>query len=406
VRAPPLRIVVVGTLASDPWAGMAWMHMQLVAGLRRLGHDVFYYEVTSAWPYDPTRRMRTRDSDYAVPYLARVAAGFGLEGRWAYRRSYSDHEWFGIGRAAAEDRLRHADLVLNVTGATRLRTTEALEAGRLVYFGTDPVYHELAFAKGDAYTRELLGQHDDVVTYGENIGTPGCSIPALPRLRGRTRQPVLLDLWEDGPSVKKEFTTVCNWRQEGHDIEYQGEVYYWSKDREFIKFIDLPKRTGQTIELAMGLTDPDTIRPFRETVSATGLDLDGRGALESNGWRLVDAHAFTRDPWMYRDYIRASPGEFTVAKDLNVRLRSGWFSERSACYLAAGRPVITQDTGFGRALPTGKGLFAFNTMDDILSAFDAINSDYEGHSRAALEIAEEYFRAETVLTRLLEDLGF
>jgi hypothetical protein len=111
------------------------------------------------------------------------------------------------------------------------------------------------------------------------------------------------------------------------------------------------------------------------------------------------------DPWKYRDYIAASRGEFTVAKDQNVRLRSGWFSERSACYLAAGRPVITQDTGFGKVLPTGEGLFAFNTMEDILSAFDAVNSDYERHSRAARAIADKYFRAETVLAKLLSDLG-
>jgi hypothetical protein len=127
--------------------------------------------------------------------------------------------------------------------------------------------------------------------------------------------------------------------------------------------------------------------------------------LASNGWKLSDAHAFSTDPWAYRDYILSSYGEFSVAKDQNVRLRSGWFSERSACYLAAGRPVITQDTGFGNVLPTGEGLFAFNTMDEILASFDAVQSDYERHSRAAREIAQEYFRAETVLGKLLGDLG-
>jgi hypothetical protein len=385
---------------------MAWMHMQITAGLRRLGHDVYYYEVTSGWPYDPTRGTRTCDSTYAVPYLAHVADGFGLGDRWAYRRSYLDNAWFGLGAAAAEELLAQADLALNVTGATRVRTREGLKVGRLVYLGTDPVYHELAFANGDADTRRLVEEHDDFVTYGENVGTRGCPIPPLPRLTSRTRQPVLLDRWEGGPPSKEEFTTVCNWKQEGRDIEYQGDTYYWSKDREFLKFIDLPGRISQPVELAMGLADAQTIRPLGETVPATGLDADARWTLESNGWRLVDAHAFTTDPWAYRDYIRASRGEFTVAKDQNVRLRSGWFSERSACYLAAGRPVITQDTGFGRVLPTGEGLFAFKTMQDILEAFDAVNSDYERHRRAAREIAEEYFKAEKVLARLLEDLGF
>ena len=127
--------------------------------------------------------------------------------------------------------------------------------------------------------------------------------------------------------------------------------------------------------------------------------------LESKGWQLVDALAFSTNPWSYRDYVASSRGEFTVAKDLNVRLRTGWFSERSACYLAAGRPVITQDTGFGTVLPTGEGLFAFNDLDDILEAFDRIESDYEAHSRAARAIAHDYFSAETVLARLVADLG-
>ena len=127
--------------------------------------------------------------------------------------------------------------------------------------------------------------------------------------------------------------------------------------------------------------------------------------VQSNGWVTVDAYQMSLDPWSYRDYIRDSGAEFSVAKDMVVRLRSGWFSERSACYLAAGRPVVTQDTGFSRVLPTGEGLFAFQTMDDILAAIDAINSDYERHSRAARAIAEHYFKAETVLGRMIEQLG-
>lgn len=402
----PLRIVVVGTLASNPYAGMAWMHMQITAGLHRLGHDVHYLEVTSSWPYDPIRRARVGDSDYALPYLARVAESFGLGDRWAYRRSYSDKEWFGLSRTKAEDVLEHADAVLNISGATRLRTKEELKVGRLVYFGTDPGYHDISYVKGDPITRRTITQHDDFVTYGENIGGPDCRIPPLPHLRSKTRQPVLLDLWQDGQPSKKEFTTVCNWKQTGHDIEFQGETYYWSKHHEFLKFLDLPLLVDQPIELAMGLEDAAVTRPgFGEVIQAVGMTFEERCLLDSNGWRLVNAHAFTNDPWSYHAYVRASRGEFTVARDQNVRLRSGWFSERSACYLAAGRPVITQDTGFGSVLPTGEGLFAFNTMEEILTAFDAINSDYERHSCAARSIAEEYFRAETVLARMIDDLS-
>jgi hypothetical protein len=384
------RLVVLGTLASDPYAGMAWMHMQIAVGLRRLGHDVYYVEATSAWPYDPMSQAHVCDSGYALAYLARVAEGFGLGDRWAYRRSYLDGEWFGLSAMQAENLLAHADAVLNVAGATYL-AKEGLKIGRPVYFGTDPVRHELAFAKADdADMCTFIEEHTDFVTYGENVGRPDCPIPALPRLRSRTRQPVLLDIWRSGPPTRQEFTTVCNWRQTGHDIEYQGDVYFWSKHHEFLKFIDLPQRVSPPIELAMPLTT---------------LPADDCGLLESNGWRLVNAHTFTTDPWLYRGYVQASRGEFTVAKDQNVRLRSGWFSERSACYLAAGRPVITQDTGFGTVLPTGEGLFAFNTIEDIVVACAAIEADYARHSRAARAIAEEYFRAETVLAKVLEDLG-
>jgi YHS domain-containing protein len=382
---------------------MTWMIMQIVEGLRRLGHDVYYFETTSAWPYDPNRRRRVCTSDYAVPYLARVASDFGLGGRWAYRRSYADKEWFGLSRVEAEDLLAHADAVLNIAGATRL-AVDGLKAGRLVYFGTDPGHDELAVAKGDRDARWIVEEHDDFVTYGENIGSPWCPIPPLPRLRSKTRQPVLLDLWQAGPPARGPFTTVANWKQTGRDIEYQGEIYYFSKDREFLKFIDLPQQVGEPIELALNLAAPETIRPIGEPVQAPGVPLEDRSRLVAKGWRLVDAHAISTDPWTYRDYVQSSYGEFTVAKDLNVRLCSGWFSERSACYLAAGRPVITQDTGFGHVLPTGEGLFAFRTMAEILAAFEAINSDYEKHRRAARAIAEDHFKAETVLAKLLRDL--
>jgi hypothetical protein len=398
------RIVVVGTLASNPYAGMAWMHMQITAGLHRLGHDVYYFETTSTWPYDPIRQSNVRDSNYAVPYLARVAESFGLSGRWAYRRSYSDKEWFGLSKSKAEDLLANSDAVLNVAGATRF-AEEGLSVSRLVWFGTDPVYHELSFANGDDDTQSLVGEHDDVVTYGENIGSKDCLIPPLPRLRATTRQPVLLDVWQSCQPRKNEFTTLGNWKQEGRDIEYLGQTYYWSKDREFLKFIDLPRRIDQPIELATNLRGPDSGKDREgEAVRALAVQADAYSLLKDHGWRLVHGPDFTTDPWTYRDYVRESRGEFTVARDLNVSLRSGWFSERSACYLAAGRPVITQNTGFDSVLPTGEGLFAFATMDQILAAFEAINSDYAKHSRAARAIAEEYFRAETVLAKVITDL--
>jgi hypothetical protein len=399
------RLVVVGTMASEPYAGMAWMNMQIVAGLRRLGHDAYYFETTSAWPYDPIRGTRVCDSEFTVSYLVGVAGRFGLDDRVAYRRSYSDKQWFGLSASVATDVLQSADAVFNVAGATRFKE-EGLRTGPLVYFGTDPVYHELAYARGDRQVRGIVDEHVACVTYGENIGTAASTIPPLPKLRARTRQPVLIEEWAHAPAAREVYTTVGNWRQEGRDVRYQGETYLWSKHHEFLKFLDLPARIDETLELATNLADPSTIRHGVEDVVKTmGMDDDAAVQLKNNGWQLVSGTGVSRDPDTYRDYIQHSRGEFTVARDLNVRLRSGWFSERSACYLAAGRPVITQDTGFGTVLPTGEGLFAFNTMDEILNAFESIRSDYSRHSNAAAAIAKEYFRAEAVLAKLLEDLG-
>jgi hypothetical protein len=401
----PRRLVVIGTLAGNPYAGMAWMAMQIVVGLRRLGHDVYYMETTSDWPFDAARQAKVQSSEYATAYLARVAESFGMGDRWAYRRSYSDKEWRGLSRTKAEDVLATADAVFDIAGATRL-DEEGLHVKRYVYYGTDPVHHELRYASGDSDVRSLIDEHDDCVTYGENIGHRECLIPPLPRLRARTRQPVLLDVWEASAPTKRAFTTVGNWQQLGLDVDYEGDTYRWSKHHEFLKFLDLPHRVSQPIELATNLGERTAVDEHgNEAVPALGVEKDARRMLESKGWSLVSGHAFTTDPWPYHEYVKGSRAEFTVARDLNVRLRSGWFSERSACYLAAGRPVVTQDTGFGTVLPTGEGLFAFQTIEEAISAIETINGDYARHSRAARSIAQEYFRAEKVLSKLLSELS-
>jgi glycosyltransferase involved in cell wall biosynthesis len=181
---------------------------------------------------------------------------------------------------------------------------------------------------------------------------------------------------------------VASWHQTGKDIEWQGQVYAWSKHRQFLRFVDLPRRTGVALELMLTRADDAT-----------------RAMLASHGWRVGDAVGLSRDILPYRDYVLASDAEFTVAKDQYVLPRSGWFSDRSACYLAAGKPVVTQDTGFGDVLPTGRGLFAFRSAADVLVALDAIASDPAAHGRAAAEIAAEFFDAERVVGRLLAEAG-
>jgi hypothetical protein len=209
-----------------------------------------------------------------------------------------------------------------------------------------------------------------------------------------TRQPVVLDWWPPSPEFPQpppgepRFTTVANWEQTHRDVEWDGETYTWSKSVEFLKLLDVPRRAGVTFAPALVLDDPATL-----------------AELERSGWSVVPIGPLYRDLDRYREFISESTAEFTAAKDQNVRLRTGWFSDRSATYLAAGRPVVVQDTGFDVVLPTGEGLLAFRTADEAIAAIGEVTSDYARHSRAAREVAEAYFDAETVLARLLEEAG-
>jgi len=260
---------------------------------------------------------------------------------------------------------------------------------------------QIEVVRGDRKAIDLLAAHTHHFTYGENLGAPDCRVPVTQFNYLPTRQPIVLDWWTTDwrlssdvngrPNVRPCFTTIAKWRQPGKDIEWNGETYSWSKHVEFLKFLDLPRRSQQEFELALAWEDEK--------------DEEAIPQLTSQGWRVIDAISLSLNIAPYREYILGSRGEFTVAKDQNIRLRSGWFSDRSACYLAAGKPVVTQDTAFGNILPIGRGLFAFRNMEDILTAIDTIESNYEGHCRAAREIEEEYFAAEKVLGSLMERVG-
>jgi len=198
-----------------------------------------------------------------------------------------------------------------------------------------------------------------------------------------------MDFWRpfrNGPS--EVFTTIGNYKQQWREVAFNGEMYHWSKHHEFLKIIDLPRRTSQPFELALGSCEPQEQKE-----------------LEAHGWRIRGADEISTDADQYRRYITTSRGEFTVAKDQNVRLKSGWFSDRSATYLASGLPVITQDTAFDAALPVGKGLFAFSNLEQAADAVEAINADYPGNQRTSEEIAREYFAHDKVLGPLLEACG-
>jgi hypothetical protein len=383
----PRRVIICGTMGQIPFAGMAWQVLHYLDGFRRLGHEVFYLEDTGSWPFDPDQNSVTGDCGYAVQFIERMLNWCGLAGRWAYKSAPDDGRVFGLSDQELSSLYGQADILINLTGSTRLRDRQ-LDVPVRIYLETDPVLPQIEVARGEAGTIEFLKAHTHHLTYGENIGSLGCGVPTGMFGYQPTRPPVVLDWWQTDQEPGKCFTTIANWRQTGKDVEWNGNAYTWSKHHEFLKFLGVPAGVGGCLELALSSVDGDAIN-----------------LLESHGWRVVNSIALSRDIFPYRDYVQSSRGEFTVAKDQNVRLKTGWFSDRSACYLAAGRPVITQNTGFGTVLPVGEGLFAFDIMDEILAAFEAIRSDYSRHSRAATIIAQDYFRAEIVVAKLLRDIG-
>jgi len=384
-----LHIVVLGIMGRTPLAGVVWQAMHYLEGFRRLGHEVVYVEDTGAWPYDPGQNTLTEDVRYAVQTIEAAMTLLGLPDRWAYRAAPPGSRLFGLGEAELAQVCRDADVLVNVTGAACLRE-EYLRVPVRIYLETDPVLSQIQAAQGRESMVAMLAAHTHHFTFGENIGTAECALPVDHVKFQHTRQPVVLDWWatdgEVGPQGR--FTTISSWRQTEKDVEWNGVNYRWSKHRQFLEFIDLPRRAPTPVELALACHEPEAVTLLR-----------------SHGWQVLDGLALSRDLHRYRDYIQSAAGEFTVAKEQYVQWRTGWFSDRSACYLAAGRPVITQDTGFDQILPTRLGLFAFTTMDDVLGAMDALARDYPGHARAARTIAGEYFQAERVLDDLLAGAG-
>jgi hypothetical protein len=410
VGSSPL-LILLGMMGRMPLAGVAWQVLHYLEGFRRLGFDVYYVEDTNTWPYNPELNTVTDNCAYSLNIIGNVMASFGFADRWAYRSETHGVQWFGLSDSRVSGLLKRADVLINLTGSTVLRD-EHLRVPIRIYLETDPVLPQIEIAKGNPSYVDMLGAHTHHLTFGENFGAPDCGVPVERFYYFSTRQPVVLDWWRSPTDASESavnsatgrFTTIANWRQSGKDVVWNGERYTWSKHHEFLKFIDLPRRTTQTMELALALKSGRAA----ENHWWTGLndeETEAVSCLTAHGWRVINAMSFSKDILAYRDYIWCSRGEFTVAKDQNVRLRSSWFSDRSACYLAAGRPVITQDTGFGKFIPVGEGLFAFTTLDEILAALQSINSNYQKHSQTARAVAEEYFAAEKVLTKLCANLG-
>jgi hypothetical protein len=388
------KVIVLGFMGRLPIAGVIWQHLHYLVGLQRLGCDVWYVEDTSICPYDPHLQTVTDDERVATRVLHDLACHFGFDHRWIYRARYKDP--FTIAGCSEPEYLRileSADCALNICGNHELHD-EIAGIRNLIYVESDPGVEQVRLDCGDDHHRQFLESFRYRFTFGENIGTDAFPVPLHGLEWLPTRQPVVTDFWSHGPAQlnptpRPVFTTICNWSTAGSkDIHWRGSTYLWSKSLEFLRFIEAPCHSQCAFELVTDLKEADQKQHFL-----------------ANGWTLRLPYELSADWEAYRQYISASWAEFTCAKDQYIRLNTGWFSDRSACYLAAGRPVITQETGFTSHYGGTEGLLSFRSMEEIVEAVAMIRSDYSRHSRAAWEIAREYFEATIVLRSLLERAG-
>ncbi len=370
---PEGRLTIAGSIAQKPHqAGHSWQFLQYLLGFRRLGWEVLFVDRLER--EDPAR----------LRYLADLMRRFGLENAWSVALDDGSHA--GVGRELVLDHVRDSEFLLNVMGF--LTDEEILGAARRrVFLDTDPGFGQMWRALGLA---DVFADHEQHVTIGERIGHDDCAIPTCGLRWITTPQPVVLEAWPFAPSpVREDFTTVARWRGAYGPVDYEGRRY-GLRVHEFRKFAELPRATDARFELALDIHPAETA------------DLD---LLGDCGWALVDPTEVGDSVDSYRAYIEGSAAEFMVAKGMYVESRSGWFSERSICYLATGRPVLAQDTGLGDLYPIGDGLLLFSTLDEAAAGVEEIRSRYPVHARAAREVAVEHFDSDRVLGRLVEQLG-
>jgi len=377
-------ILVSGMIAADPWQGGAtWAVLQYVLGLRRLGHEVFLVE-----PIQP-KALRPAGVPLAASenaeYFRQVTTEFGLREHCALLLA-GRQESFGLSYKQLQQITRRTDVLINISG---MLTESDLIAPIPIraYLDLDPAFNQLWHAVQGIDMR--FADHTHFITIGQNIGEPDCPVPTcgLPWLK--TWQPIVLERWPVAERIAYDgLTTIANWRGYG-SIEHNGELY-GQKVHSLRQFFALPTLTPEQFRLALAIHPDETT------------DL---AALRDNGWQLLDPARTVNTPAKYQQFIQQSKAEFGLAKSGYVASRCGWFSDRSICYLASGRPVIAQETGFSRHLPNGEGLFSFRTSEEVLKAIEALRADYGRHVAAARAIAVEFFDSDKVLRRLLEQLG-
>jgi hypothetical protein len=379
-----LNIVFSGMLASDPYQGGAtWAVLQYVLGLRELGHNVVLIEPVEAKSIQPAGS--TIGESINARYFRQVMAEFKLSANAALVAD-GTRQTVGMPYEGLVEFCDRADILINVSGM--------LSDGRLieripnrVYLDLDPAFVQIWH---DVYGIDMrLDRHTHFATVGLAIGMPPCSVPTCGKNWIHTLQPIVLSHWPRARETRyNALTTIGNFRGYG-SVEYRGELY-GQKAHSLRELIELPQLTDEDFVLAMAIHSDEK------------RDLE---ALERNRWQLLDPREHAGTPQRYRHFIQQSKCEFGVAKSGYVKSKCGWFSDRSVCYLASGRPVIGQDTGFSKYLPTGNGLFAFESVESAVNCIREMNDDYEHHAVAARSLAEMHFRSERVLTQLLQRVG-
>lgn len=376
-----LLIIVTGLIAQYPLGGVTWDYLQFVLGLKRMGCDVYYFEDTGQWPYSPNEGGVAKDCKFNVEYLANVMKRFGLEDKWAYCFPLNS-QWFGLSERKRTEVIQSSDLVINVSG-TLQKPWNYRQTKFLVYIDSDPVFTQVKLLRGQKDFRKMIDAHDVHFSFGEAFSE---AMPATGNNWRPTRQPIVLSEWNPSMARRNVFTTVMNWTSH-NDVDYNGQTY-GQKDLEFKRFLELPSSVEPTVlEIAANIGK----------TRRTPQDL-----LSHKGWRIVDPEKVCPDLDSYRTYIETSKAEWSVAKNGYVLGQPGWFSCRSACYLAAGRPVVVQDTGFTSILPVGEGILPFRTMEEAANAIREVETNYDKHAKAAREIAEVYFDSDRVLTQMIE----
>jgi hypothetical protein len=373
--------IVAGYLVGNPVGGHVLSILHWLAGLRALGYDVVFVE-HHGWPdacWNPRTKTLSDDPSYGLEELAGHAAQLGLRG-WCFVDQQD--RYHGLIRQELDALCRTSQVLLGLWTVTWLDSFRACR--RRIFIDTDPGFTQFAMAPDVPATPAFASpmDFDEHFTYGTRIGRPDCPIPTHGLDWQPLRPPVALDYLPLRYTPDAAcFTTVMAWSPR-QPIVYDG-VEYGMKDVEFWRIAELPAHVGACLEIALGGPAPyDRIREL--------------------GWQIADAATVTTTPWTYRDYIARSRGEFSVAVNLEVKSRSGWFSDRTAAYLASGKPAVVQDTGFSEDLPTGEGLFAFHTLREAAEAIEIIGRDYNRHCRAARRIAEEHLDATKILRRVLD----